>query len=427
MTVALIILIAVLTTGAIGVFARARRSRDTDALGGQGSPVGLARDPVPMSDTRNLAPDDLVLVALPNHRGQALVMGSDEALSVLDSSGLLARPSGDAPGQLQQLVRSTMGVGGADATVRAQRGIDSGRIVALSDETMRHLSTGKPVYDKAKNMLGVVKGDKGKIKHVMRLDKKGAQALVASNAATLAMTAAVGQQLAAIGEKLAEISDTLEKMVREKDAERLAGVIASNRALMNIAEAVGRRGMTQTDATKLASLDLPIISHQLEAEFKFEDLFRGDIGKLSRGQRIERLKELAGKERLDYWLAVRVQAELAQTRLDVLNLQWEITEHPETAQQITEQVRESIDERQERLSKIGEALQELTDPKSRTTFDPLHQIKRRWLGKQSKRMCDLLADHGEVFLPARQHPYAVIDATATDIGALDENSEPSPD
>lgn len=65
--------------------------------------------------------------------------------------------------------------GGIESTRRAQAGIDSGRIVALSKETMGHLEKGKPVFDKASNMLGIVKGDKGKISHVQQSPWRGFQ------------------------------------------------------------------------------------------------------------------------------------------------------------------------------------------------------------------------------------------------------------
>ncbi len=98
---------------------------------------------------------------------------------------------------------------------------------------MEHLDKGKPVYDKAHNMLGIVKGEKGKISHVMRLDRNGAQAVVASNAATLAVTAALSQQLDHIAEQLTEISDTLGGMVRDKDRERLSEILAANKSYGN--------------------------------------------------------------------------------------------------------------------------------------------------------------------------------------------------
>lgn len=121
---------------------------------------------------------------------------------------------------------------------------------------MEHLNKGEPVYDNAKNMLGIVKGEKGRITHVMRLDRMGAQAVVASNAATLAVTAALSQQLNQIAEQLTEISATLDGMVRDKDRERLSEVLAANEVLMEVAENVRRRGITETDANQLAALKL---------------------------------------------------------------------------------------------------------------------------------------------------------------------------
>jgi hypothetical protein len=41
-------------------------------------------------------------------------------------------------------------------------------------------------------------------------------------------------------------------------------------------------------------------------------------------------------------------------------------------------------------------------------------------------MRELLTAHGEVFLPAKQHPYAVIDEAPTEVGALEESGEPAP-
>ena len=262
-------------------------------------------------------------------------------------------------------------------------------------------------------MLGVVKGDKGKIRHVMRLDQKGAQAVVASNAATLAMTAAVSQQLAAIEQQLADITATLETMVRENDAKRLANVVATNQALMGIADAVRRRGITATDMTKLAALDLPVITNQLEAEFKFADLLGGDRDRLSRADRVKRLEEIASNERLEYWLTVRIQADLAQTRLDLLSFQWEVTQHPETTRELSEGTRTAIETRQARLHELGDALQDLTDASSRTKLDPVRQLARRRLGRESRLMRALLAAHGDVFLAPTEHPYAILGSEST--------------
>lgn len=115
----------------------------------------------------------------------------------------------------------------------------------------------RPVYDKATNMLGLVKGDKGKFQHVMRFDKAGAQTMVASNAATLAVTAALSQQLEQIEQQLNDISDMLTGLVADADRHRLAKVIAANRDLVAIADDVRRRGkMVQEDWDLLAAMNL---------------------------------------------------------------------------------------------------------------------------------------------------------------------------
>ena len=306
-----------------------------------------------------------------------------------------------------------MAGGGIEATRRAQRGIDSGRIVALSKETMEHLDKGKPVYDKAHNMLGVVRGEKGKISHVMRLDRKGAQAVVASNAATLAVTAALSQQLDHIAEQLTEISDTLDGMVRDKDRERLAEILAANEVLMEIAEAVRRRGMTETDANQLAALKLPVTAKQLEAEFKFEEVLGDGFEKLTRAERLEKLDEIVEQERLDYWLAVHVQADLARTRSDLLTLYWEHERHPESAAALNESTAAAVRERQRRLAAIGQTLRELSDPAARTRLDPLRQLARYRLGKEHEKLEALLQQHGDAFTGPDVDAYALIEGAIT--------------
>jgi len=412
LVLALVVLIALAVALGMTMLARSRKRGDgEDAPPDAGTAIVAYED---LQPTEALAADDLVLVPLPNHRSEALVIGREEALAVLDASGLTKRPGEGGAGSLPQLVRAGMAAGGLEATRRAQNGVDSGRLVALSKETMEHLDKGKPVYDKANNMLGVVKGDKGRISHVMRLDKKGAQAVVASNAATLAVTAALSQQLEQLAEQLAEISETLEGMVRDKDRERLSEVLAANEVLMGIAEDVRRRGITQADAHQLAALKLPVIAKQIEAEFKFDEVLGESFEELTRAERQERLEALVDKERLDYWLAVRVQADLARTRADLLRLYWEHHAHPDTASALNASTEAAIRERQRRLALVGETLRELSDPESRTRLDPLRQLSRYRLGKEHAKIEALLSRHGDAFAGPENHPYALIEGAASE-------------
>jgi hypothetical protein len=128
-------------------------------------------------------------------------------------AGLTSRADDRPRGPLPHLVRQVIRCGRCRGHTACPDGIESGRIVALAPATVEQLKRGAPVYDKAGSMLGLDRSDKGRLKHVMRLDQKGAQAVVASNAATLALTAALSQQLASIEKQLEEISSTLSRFV----------------------------------------------------------------------------------------------------------------------------------------------------------------------------------------------------------------------
>lgn len=353
--------------------------------------------------------DDVVLVPLPTRRNEAIVLGTDESLNAFERSGLARRSGVRSAGPLPQVIRTVASVGGQAANRRADKQIDAGRIVALSDETMEQLKKNRAAHDKAGQMLGLVRGDKGKIAHVMRLDTAGAKAMTASNAATLAMTAALSQQLEHIEEQLTEIRETLDGLVADADRERLAKAVAANFELQKIADNIRRRGeMTEADRTHLASISLPVTTSVIEAEFKFEEILDRFDPKMNRAERQEELQRLYGKERLEYWLAIRVEVELAQTRRDLLDLYWEQARHPETADELAEATRASIASRQTRMQQLGLLLEALADPEARTRLDPLRQISRHRLKRQQEAVAQLLGKHGSAFAGPDGDPFAVI-------------------
>lgn len=353
--------------------------------------------------------DDVVLVPLPTRRNEAIALGTNESLDAFERSGLGRRSGVRSAGPLPQVIRQVANFGGQAANRRADMQIDAGRIVALSDETMEQLRKNKAVHDKAGQMLGVVRGDKGKMVHVMRLDTAGAKAMTASNAATLAMTAALSQQLEHIEEQLTEIRETLDGLVADADRARLAKAVAANFELQKIADNIRRRGeMTEADRTHLASISFPVTTSVIEVEFKFEEILDRFDPKMNRAERQEELERLHGKERLEYWLATRVEVELAQTRRDLLDLYWEQARHPETARELAESTRAAIASRQKRMQQLGLLLEELADPEARTRLDPLRQISRHRLKRQQEAVAELLGKHGSAFAGPDGDPFAVI-------------------
>jgi len=116
-------------------------------------------------------------------------------------------------------------------------------------------------------------------------------------------------------------------MVKDKDRERLSDALAANVILLKIAESVRRRGITQADYTQLASLKHRVTSLQIETTAKLAEIAPDGVAKMGRNKRLEMLESLYTKERLEYWLAVQVQADLARTRCDLLTLLWEHHSH----------------------------------------------------------------------------------------------------
>ena len=402
--------VALVTALALLALTLHRRGRRAHTTGPDAPGASLVTTP---GDSPSYAvgpgPDDLVLVPFPNDTGQALVVGPEDALTIFDQSGLTARGTSAGSGALPQLVRNAMAAGGLNATDRFQQGANSGRIVALTPETMRRLEKGRPVYSKAGNLLASIRNEKGHLSP-MHLDKAGAQVAAASNMATLAVTAALSQQLEAISEQLQEMSATLEGMVKDKDRERLSDALAANEILFEIAESVRRRGITQADYMQLASLKHRVTSLQIETTAKLAEIAPNGVVKMGRNKRLEVLESLYAKERLEYWLALQVQADLARTRCDLLTLLWEHRSHPETAATLNQNVANAIRSRQVRAAEVGDALRALSDPTSQTRLDPIRVISRHHLGKAQVRIDELLLTHGDAFAGPERDPHTVSQA-----------------
>jgi hypothetical protein len=401
-------LVVALVLLALVVLRRGRRAHATGPEAPGASRVTTPGD----SQTYDVGPgpDDLVLVPFPNDTGQALVVGSEDALAIFDQSGLTKRDTSAGPGLVPQLVRDAMAAGGLSATDQFQQGANSGRIIALTPEAARRWGKGTPVYDKAGNLLASIRGERGHFTTPLHLDKAGAQVAAASNMATLAVTAALSQQLEAISEQLQEMSETLEGMVKDKDRERLSDALAANEILFEIAESVRRRGITQADYMQLASLKHRVTSLQIETTARLAEIAPDGVAKMGRNKRVEMLETLYAKERLEYWLTVQVQADIARTRCDLLTLLWEHHSHPETAAALNQKVANAIRSRQLRAAEVGDALRALSDPTSQTRLDPVRVISRHQLGKAQARVNQLLLAHGDAFAGPDRDPHTVSQA-----------------
>lgn len=379
--------------------------------GSAGVVEGVGQPPVD-GNSQGIDPlASITLVPLPNGRHEAVALGSDESLAALEDSGLIRRTNVATPGTVSKLLRSGVGLAGAGANLQAARQVGSGKIVELTDSSYAAVKKYGPLLDKAGDQLGVVRGSRH-IEGVLRFKSSGPKALMASNAATLAMTLAISQQLGDIEEKLEEIQETLNTLVADVDNRRLAAAVAANRALESIAGEIRRRGqMTTLDMTRLADLDFEVTSAQTETEMRLENLLQGEIETLNRDRRRGELERLLGTDRLEYWLALRVQTELAQSRHDLLKLYWEQQSNPESVGDLAAETRDAIRRRQQEMANVRELLLRLSDPQATGFIDRFRFMDARSLGKKRDRLGEIMARHGAALLGPGEDAYAVIDET----------------
>ncbi len=362
------------------------------------SPAGVDAQSEAQEEEPVVDQGEVVLVPLPTRRDEALVLGSSQAMDALERSGLTNRTIFGSHSPLPQIIRQVMALGTGRINQTAQTGIDSGRIVALSKETMEQLRRHGPAYDKTGRILGVLRGGRGQMKHIMRLDRSAASAMVASNAATLAMTASLSAQLGHIEHQLTEIRETLKDLVRDNDRKRLAKIVGASEVLQSVAEDMRRRGeITEADWNRVAAVNLAVTTATVEAQYKFDEIQGTLSGHRNRAERANAIDRLIAKERLEYWLAVRVESELAQARWELLHLCWEQSRHPESAGQLAEQVRGSIVTRREGLAQLASLLRVLADPEARIRFDSLRLLSWHRLKRQQRLVDRLLRHHGGVF------------------------------
>jgi hypothetical protein len=367
-------------------------------------------DPEPVAELV-LARDEVLVVPPADEHASAVVVARAESLAILESAGLLAPRAKHKP--FQQLI---------DRVALARRNGERRRVQDLADEPLEggYLKLGdesrsliekeKVVIARTGEMLGMVGG--GKNRRLLRFTdyKTAADPNLIRAVATLKAMAAIQEQLEAVEERLIQVQKTLGRLCQELDYERLSRILTAKDTLEETARDVRRRGqMTQTDMIAVNDARKTIKEQLRSAHFNISDLTRGFDSARSRRQRLEALEEVLQDNRLDFWLAMFVEAELAYVRSDVLKLLYEATEHPNTSDQLERQMREQIEARQAELAAVGTLLRDISDPKARRFLDHIQQISRYKLWRQRPVVEGLLNRHGEVFA---EHP--VLTATAAE-------------
>src|SRR5206468_391709 len=194
-----------------------------------------------------------------------------------------------------------------------------------------------------------------------------------------------------------EVQKTLKQLVEDLDSERLADISASTEILEDVARQIRRRGrMEPTDWDRVVEVEHELRSALKQAQWSLAALMRKFPEARSRHERADALQEVFGGERLDHWLTVFVESQLARTRWDLLFLLREASQHPESLGNLERTTRDAIATRQREIATVGRALRELADPSARVWWDHLQQHSHFKLRRDRKVVHALLERHGPV-------------------------------
>lgn len=403
MELTLLIVVALLVVATLALQLRRRRSTHMSSPSPAAAPE---RDDTPESAIEPstdllLAPDEVLVLPPADQHASAVVLARAESIAVLENAGLLTSRAKRKP--FQQLVdRFTQSRRDGDRRhlrTLADEPLEGGYL-KLSEESRRQLADGTPVVAKTGGLLGMVNDEKGHRKHLLRFTdyKTAADPNLIRAASTLKAMAALQEQLEAVEERLIEVQKTLGRLCQELDYDRLSEILTAKDTLQETARDVRRRGlMAQTDMIAVNDARKTIKQQLRSAHFNLADLTRGFDGARSRRQRLEILEEVLQTNRLDFWLTMFVEAELAYVRSDLLKLLYEASEHPETSAELEHEMREQIETRRAELAAVGTLLRDISDPEARRLLDHFQQISRYKLSRQRPVVEGLLDRHGEVF------------------------------
>jgi hypothetical protein len=250
-----------------------------------------------------------------DEHASAVLLGRTDSLAVLESAGLLAPRAKRRP--FQQLIDRVGGERRDGERRRLPELADEpleGGYLKLSEDSRRQLAGGKPVVARAGGMLGMVNDEKGDRRHLLRFTdyKSAADPNLIRSAATLKAMAAIQEQLEAVEERLIQVQETLGRLCQELDYDRLSRILTAKDTLEETARDVRRRGlMTQTDMIAVNDARKTIKEQLRSAHFNLSDLTRRFDSARSRHQRLGALEEVLQNTRLDFWLSMFVEAELA--------------------------------------------------------------------------------------------------------------------
>jgi hypothetical protein len=325
---------------------------------------------------------------------RALVVGSPTSMAAVDGARLPARV--DPQPAFPALVRRVGATLSEIEDLKFAREVAQGRWVRLTPETARQLKKHGPVVNRAGETLGVIKGDGGRIAHVMRVDRLAGSGMALANLSGAMTSAAVSRKLDEISESLSEIQATLDRLELRNDLDQYADVVSLNQTLERIALDVRAEGaITSDDWISIAGCEASVKKAMERSRLHLGAIRPGDRATLNRRERVQALKKLVETDRLDWWLDLFVRAELAAARWDGLRLLYRSSKDPAVGDRLAAELAQSIQDRQRERQELGAAIREMLDTTPVNLFDRLRIWSKRDLQQLQTSIRKISDRHGD--------------------------------
>lgn len=362
-------------------------------------------------ETTDVEPNPSNVLVHPQGDGTAIVFGNDRAVQQVGET--LER----LPSQLTRLAVGT------DAVIKGviTGGELSGHLVRLSDKSVEAMKTLKKATDANGEIIAVLRGDKGQIKHILRFkDTANLQALSGVSGALSAM--AVQAQLQRIEQAIAALDAKVSFLVEDVFIEAWATTRAFDEEIGNYYRIARDTGELTTAAWEAVSPRSPsqLAVHHHKTLLRLGHL-RRQLEGISRGtkDRTNTLKELLEDQRMLDWLELSLEATRLRSAHEAMRLWRAITVNDPAAPTIAAVLKNDMAERHQLLLDVHQrlitAVEDIPDVKAWRKLNPIRYNKlEKLVDRTSPKMAEItsaLAPLAQATLPAATPEPALDPAT----------------
>lgn len=249
---------------------------------------------------------------------------------------------------------------GTDALVRAgiEIGQQTGKLVRLTPESTKMLRELRQIKDASGAMMGVLKAESGKFKHVVRFRPAGM--LQTASGVTGALGAmAMQAQLASLERAIKQVSSKVDAVHTALDRSREADARATRAVIFEVYRAAQQTGtLTHAMWQQIAPLSQPVRRLQEHAKLEAEGLLKELEGLQSKpiADRRERLMELNNKGVLERIFDVLQRENRTLVQFQALRL-WHLIEVSDGGlSAYQDELREEVLEQQDLLDSLQRKL-----------------------------------------------------------------------